>query len=258
MLRENLIKPMGQRLAAPKVTTVWDHEVIRQQTEKELVSFSALADVIARIQRAKVSLQPGIHAAELQRLISQHMRLKAAAYGEEVFTWKDHVGGHVPKQIVRDSKVFDTLPLERKHQKIKRVADGCRRVACFDKTVLTKSICEQLRSLETIDSPEGKTLAVGGATMSLRGRWRGLLWARDDIAVAYAPACKLGKVLALRKEEQQTHLIVEPLSVSSEMDGYMVAHSCAGAVEAWKLGEMEVRQAMSWYTCDDGSLRVIV
>ena len=244
------------------VTVVWTNEDLRKQLCKEVMSFNALANVVAVLQKMKVTREPATLAPELQRLISKHMKLKAAAYGLKVFTWKDHVQQHVPGQVDRDEKIIDSLPLERKHQSVKTMAETIANTTDFERTVLIKCISDQLRELQTtfyFGRLIGPQMAVSGgeATMARNARWKGLLLERDDIVVA--TPFRLGKVLAamLHTKNSQITLVVQCITSSEPKDGFAVGRD-SGVVEGWRLDDVEVRQATCWHSNTDGTLTVIV
>ena len=85
-----------------------------------------------------------------------------------------------------------------------------------------------------------------------------MVYAKGDMLVEIP--LKLARMCGAIQYTQDSRiaLVVEHLSVSSELsDGFAVA-SGSSIVEGWRLEDMEVRQAFCWHENSDGSLTVCV
>ena len=94
--------------------------------------------------------------------------------------------------------------------------------------------------------------------MASKVNWRGMVYAKGDMLVEIP--LKLARMCGAIQYTQDSRiaLVVEHLSVSSELsDGFAVA-SGSSIVEGWRLEDMEVRQAFCWHENSDGSLTVCV
>ena len=243
------------------VTVVWRSNRLRAKLAPQIASFNALANVVLTIQDTKVSKDPAKLAPLLKNRIEVHMRLKKHAYGSNVFTWKDHVQHHVPPQVERDGRLLDSLPLERKHQSVKTMAECVDNTRDFDRTILVKAVSDQIRNLST----DGVTQMIGPsvpspsepAMLARATRWRGMLFHCDDIVVASPLQLGLVRGALQHTQDSRIELLVERLASSELEDGFVTA-AASGPMERWRLENMDVRQATCWHSKGDGSLEVVL
>ena len=112
---------------------------------KELDSFAAMAQVCYMLQdlkRHKVNAQLCEAFTVKQQ---QHLRLFIEAYGTDHVKPKHHFAMHLGEQMINHGCVVDAFALERKHQVFKMIATKTENTRCFERSVISRVLFNQLR-----------------------------------------------------------------------------------------------------------------
>ena len=227
-------------------------------------SFHRLAKVVSLLQQCKRVQDARSLVPELQDSIVKHFEAYTSAYGSESATWKRHATLHIADQIMRDGRLLDSFPLERKHQLPKQSAEPIKNTSAFEKTVLIKAIQAQLHNLNRQpdmfkDSIQGDQGVQHGMTFGTAVSWQGEMYHQGDIVLLENPLAG-GVVEFAASSSGRFSLYLTPLRLVRAQAG----SSTWRRSDTGEPGEVHVmsharqlRVATAWYDNSDQTVTII-
>ena len=138
-----------------------------------------VVDIILQMKTGIVDCKSASGRRELSDAIFEHLRLHIAAYGTGNITPKHHLNHGLPKQY-SEKGVFDAFVAERLHLRVSEVAELCKNLPHFERSVLGRVMQRQILALRNDDLRSG-----------LRGK---LVRSHDGLSLASSMQCASLKI----------------------------------------------------------------